>query len=166
MLKFGTLKSSDDTGDLRKGTAAWLGRDGQKIQLASLYGLMHNPPDGSQVLILPQNGQESNSIGLPDHPKLRPLKNLKKGEVALANYLTGSYVIFKENGDIEVFAEADLEADVGGNVLATVGGGVTATVTGNLTATAAQISLNGVIIDASGNITTLGTVTADDFIET
>lgn len=124
MLKFGVLQSSNDAGDLRKGTASWLGRNGQPIQLSSIYGLMHNPPDGSQVLILPQNGQESNSIGLPDHPKLRPLKNLLKGEVALANYLTESYTIHRGNGDIEV-----------------------------VTTGAANIILNGVIIDSSGNIT-------------
>lgn len=123
-LKSGTLQSSDDTGGIRRGTAAWLGRTGQPIQLASIYGLMHNPIDGCQVLILPQNGQESNSVGLPDHPKLRPLKNLKKGEIAFANYLTNSYTIHKENGDVEVV---------------TTGPG--------------NIVLNGVIIDSSGNIT-------------
>jgi phage gp45-like len=101
-LKYGFLDSADDSGALRSGTASWLGRDGQPIQLASLYGLIHNPPEGCQVLLLPQNGQESNSIGLPDHPSIRPLKDLKEGEVALVNYLTGAYVLFKENGDIEV----------------------------------------------------------------
>ena len=149
-LKSGVLQSSDDSGNLRRGTAAWLGRNGQPIQLASLYGLVHNPPIGSQVLLLPQNGQESNSIGLPDHPNIRPLKNLLPGEVALVNYLTGAYVLFKENGDIEVVSP----------------GNVDVTATGNITMTAAQINLNGVIIDGSGNITTGGVVTADDFVET
>ena len=150
MNKSGTLNSVDDSGNLRRGTASWLGRNGQPVQLASLYGVVHNPPIGSQVVLFPQNGQESNSIGFPDHPELRPLKNLLPGEVAIVNYLTGSYVLFKENGDIEVVASSDL----------------TATVSGNITATAAQINLNGVIIDSSGNITTPGVVTADDFIET
>lgn len=189
-LKSGNLQSVNDSGGLRQGTAAWLGRDGQPVQLASLYGLVHNPPLGSQVLLLPQSGQESNSIGLPDHPAIRPLKNLKPGEVAVVNYLTGAYIIFKENNDIELFTDGnvigdfggDVTATIGGNVAATIGGDLTATVsgnvtetvsgnlvatvTGNLTMTAAQISLNGVIIDTSGNITTPGTVTADDFIET
>ena len=150
MNKSGTLNSVDDSGNLRRGTASWLGRNGQPVQLASLYGVVHNPPIGSQVVLFPQNGQESNSIGFPDHPELRPLKNLMPGEIAIVNYLTGSYVLFKENGDIEVVASSDL----------------TATVSGNITATAAQINLNGVIIDSSGNITTPGVVTADDFIET
>lgn len=150
MNKSGTLNSVDDSGNLRRGTASWLGRNGQPVQLASLYGVVHNPPTGSQVVLFPQNGQESNSIGFPDHPELRPLKNLLPGEVAIVNYLTGSYVLFKENGDIEVVASSNL----------------TATVSGNITATAAQINLNGVIIDSSGNITTPGVITADDFIET
>jgi phage gp45-like len=149
-LKYGFLESSDDSGALRSGTASWLGREGQPIQLASLYGLVHNPPAGCQVLLLPQNGQESNSIGLPDLPTARPLKDLLAGEVAVVNYLTGAYVLFKENGDIEVVTPSNLVA----------------TVAGNITMTAPQINLNGVIIDASGNITTPGIVTADDFIET
>lgn len=101
-LKYGFLDSADDSSALRSGTASWLGRDGQPIQLASLYGLIHNPPAGSQVLLLPQNGQESNSIGLADHPEIRPIRDLLPGEVAVVNYLTGSHVIFKENGDIIV----------------------------------------------------------------
>ena len=156
-LKYGFLDSTDDSGALRSGTASWLGRDGQSIQLASLYGLVHNPPAGCQVLLLPQNGQESNSIGLPDLPAGRPLKNLLGGEVAIVNYLTGSHVLFKQNGDIEVVTTA-------GNLIANITGNVNATVTGNITATATQISLNGVIIDAAGNITTTGVVTAHNFI--
>lgn len=157
-LKYGFLESSDDASGLRSGTASWLGRESQPIQLASLYGLVHNPPAGCQVLLLPQNGQESNSIGLPDLPGSR-LMGLASGEVAIVNYLTGSHVILKANGDIEVTTTA-------GNLVANIVGNMTATVTGNITATAAQINLNGVIIDGAGNITTPGIVTADDFIET
>lgn len=123
-LKIGALESSDDSGDLRRGTGAWLGREEQPIQLASIYGLVHNPPDGSQLLLLSQNDQESNSIGIPDHPAIRPLKGLAKGEVAVVNYLTGAYSLHKANGDIEV---------------KTTGAG--------------NINLNGVIIDSNGNIT-------------
>jgi phage gp45-like len=165
MLKFGTLKSSDDTGDLRKGTAAWLGRDGQKIQLASLYGLMHNPPDGSQVLILPQNGQESNSIGLPDHPKLRPLKDLKKGEVALANYLTDSYSLHKENGDIEVVTTGAANITLNG-VIIDSSGNITLPPGAGIITSGGTTNINGVAFDASGNTVTAGTMTADNFIET
>ncbi len=172
-LKTGTLEVVDDSGGTRRGTASWLGRTGQPIQLASIYGLISNPPAGSQVLLLPQNGQESASIGLADHPNIRPVRNTATGEVGLANYLTGSYVMFRENGDIEVFTEAgnlianitgDAEITASGNVTATIGGNVNAAVTGNIVATAAQISLNGVIIDSAGNINTPGTVTAAAFI--
>jgi phage gp45-like len=129
--------------------------------------LISNPPEGSQVLLLPQNGQESASIGLADHPNIRPVRDTATGEVGLANYLTGSYVMFRENGDIEVFTEAgNLIANITGDVTLTVSGNMNAVVTGNIAATAAQINLNGVTIDSSGNIVTPGTVTADDFIET
>lgn len=172
-LKVGMLESVTDGGGTRRGTASWLGRDSQPIQLASLYGLISNPPAGSQVLLLPQNGQESACIGLADHPNLRPVRDTASGEVGVANYLTGSYVMFRENGDIEVFTTAgnlianitgDVTATITGSVTAAVTGDVTANVTGNLTATAAQISANGVIIDPAGNITTSGIVTAAAFV--
>lgn len=164
-LKTGMLQSVDDSGDTRRGTAAWLGRDGQPIQVAGIYGVISNPPAGSQVLLLPQNGQESASIGIADHPALRPVRNLLPGEVGMVNYLTKSHVIFKQNGDIEVFTEAgDLIANIAGNISVTATGNATAAITGNLMATAAQISANGVIIDPSGNITTTGVVTAHNFI--
>lgn len=158
-LKTGMLESVDDSGDVRRGTATWLGRSGQPIQVAGIYGVISNPPAGSQVLLLPQNGQESASIGIADHPAIRPVRDLEPGEVGMVNYLTKSHVIFKQNGDIEVFTEA-------GNLLATIAGDVAVAATGNITATAAQINLNGVIIDGAGNITTTGIVTANDFIET
>lgn len=166
-LKTGMLESVDDSGPIRRGTATWLGRTGQPIQVAGIYGLISNPPAGSQVLLLPQNGQESASIGLADHPALRPVRDLLPGEVGIVNYLTKSHIIFKQNGDIEVFTEAgNLVATIAGNVELTATGNMTATISGNLTATAAQINLNGVIIDGGGNITTPGVVTANDFIET
>ena len=164
-LKYGFLDSASDSSGLRSGTASWLGREGQPIQLASLYGLIHNPPAGSQVLLLPQNGQESNSIGLADHPSIRPVKDLATGEIGICNYLTGAYVILRETGNIEVFSPAgDLVLNITGNLTATITGDMTVTVTGNLTATAAQISANGVTIDPAGNISTAGTVTAAAFI--
>ena len=90
-LKTGMLESVDDSGDVRRGTATWLGREGQPIQVAGIYGVLSNPPAGSQVLLLPQNGQESASIGLPDHPAIRPLKNLLSGEVAVdQTYMGGT----------------------------------------------------------------------------
>lgn len=164
-LKVGTLESVTDSGGTRRGAASWLGRESQPIQLASLYGLISNPPAGSQVLLLPQNGQESACIGLADHPNLRPIRDTASGEVGVANYLTGSYVMFRENGDIEVFTAAgNLIANITGNATIEITGNATATVTGTLTATAAQINANGVIIDTAGNITTTGIVTAHQFI--
>lgn len=156
-LKTGMLESVDDSGGTRRGTASWLGRDGQPIQLASVYGIINSPPSGSQVLLFPQNGQESFCIGIADHPNIRPVRDLAAGEVAVVNYLTKSHVIFKQNGDIEVFTDA-------GDLIANITGDITVTATGSITATAAQINANGVIIDPSGNITTSGIVTAADFI--
>lgn len=164
-LKVGVLESVTDSGGTRRGEASWLGRESQPIQLASIYGLISNPPTGSQVLLLPQNGQESACIGLADHPNLRPIRDTATGETGLANYLTGSYLMLREDGKIELFTQAgDLDITITGNANLTVTGDAVVAVTGNLTATAAQINANGVIIDPAGNITTTGVVTAHQFI--
>ena len=164
-LKAGTLDSVIDSGGTRRGTASWLGREEQEIQLASLYGLISNPPVGSQVFLLPQNGQESACIGLADHPNIRPVMDLATGEVGIANYLTKSRIMFRNNGDIEVISETgNLIANINGNVVATVTGNMSAAVTGNVALTAAQINANGVIIDSAGNVTTTGVMTAHQFI--
>ena len=110
-LKTGMLETVDDSTDIRRGTATWLGRSGQPIQVAGIYGLVMNPPEGSQVLLLPQNGQESASIGIADHPIIRPVRDLLPGEVAVVNYLTGSHIIFKENGDIVINTDFNVIAN-------------------------------------------------------
>lgn len=55
--------------------------------------------------------------------------------------------------------KATLEVDPSGNVTLVNQGNLNATVTGNMTVTANQISLNGVTIDASGNVHSPATIT-------
>jgi len=101
LFKIGRLISSDDSGKLRFGTFKYQGRTKDvKGNIFTPYGLMHNPPDNSMALMWSQNGQESNPITIVDDPNNRILKNLAKGEVAVGNYLSGSYIHFKANGDI------------------------------------------------------------------
>lgn len=80
------------------------------------YGLCGNPPAGSLVLLFNVQGQEENKAGIANLPNQR-FKNLKPGEVVLGNYLTGSYIKFLENGDIEMFAKSGKINIVNTNVI-------------------------------------------------
>lgn len=103
-FKIARLLSVDDSADLRFGSVSMLGKT-QKVMIFSPYGLMHNPPSDSLALVWSQQGQESNGIGIADDPKNRTLKDLKSGEVAIGNYLTGAYIYFDENGKCTIAAD-------------------------------------------------------------
>jgi phage baseplate assembly protein V len=62
-------------------------------------------------------------------------------------------------GTVSLYAGGALLLQVSGNVVKTVGGTITISAGGNITITAPQISLNGVLIDSSGNVTIPGTLT-------
>lgn len=115
LFKIAKLLSVDDSGNLRFYNVSFMGKSGQKILGFSPYGLMHNPPVSSMVLLWSQNAQESNGIGMADDPKNRTLKNLKSGEVALGNYETGHYIYFDENGLCTVVAK-DLKFQIDDSV--------------------------------------------------
>ena len=104
LFRIAKLLSVDDSGDLRFGRVAMLGKN-QKVNIFSPYGLMHCPPEKSMVLMLMQVGQESNGIGIADDPANRTLRNMAGGEVALGNYKTGHYIYFKEDGTCVVVAD-------------------------------------------------------------
>lgn len=97
LFRAAKLLSVNDSGDLRLGVVTSLGKS-QSALIFSPYGLMHNPPPDSLVIIWNQQGQESNSIGIADDPRNRPLKNLAPGEVAVGNYSTGNFIYFDKNG--------------------------------------------------------------------
>ena len=149
-FKVAKLTATNDTIDLRGGT---LGQQGfsQDGTLWTPYGLCHNPPVGSVVLVWAQNGHDSNAIGIADDPKNRTLRSLEPGEVGLANYLTGSYALFKENGDLEieaVNANVDITAN---NVNVTLTGTATFTIGGcTITMSASGISVSGGTVVADG----------------
>jgi len=106
MIKRCRIVSVDDTQDLRMGYISFLGKR-QKAYIFTPYGLDHNPPSNSDGFCFALQGKESNMIGLFDSPETRK-KNLKAGEVAVGNTVTGSFVFFKENGDIDIFSNGNV----------------------------------------------------------
>lgn len=120
LFKAARLLSSDDSGSYRRGTFFYQGQTGSKAVIFTPYGLCSRPPDEAMAIILSQNGQDSNGIAFVDDP-LNRFKDLEKGEVAIGNYLTGSRVVFKENGDIDITANADINIALTGAATITAG---------------------------------------------
>lgn len=71
------------------------------------YGLYNSPPVGSELTVFSVRGNSDDLCGIANDYKGR-FKGLKEGEVALVNLLTGSYVRLKENGDIEVNSDSNV----------------------------------------------------------
>lgn len=115
LFKIARLLSTDDSGNLRFGRITCLGKE-QKILLFTPYGVMSHPPAGSMVAVLNQLGQESNGVGAADDPKNRIFKNLAEGEIAIGNYVTGAYVIFKSDDSIEINAPGDIKITAAGDM--------------------------------------------------
>lgn len=114
LFKIAKVLSVDDSGDFQYANVSFLGKT-QKIMVFTPYGLISNPPANSLGLIWSQQGQESNGIGMADDPKTRPLKDLKEGESALVNHVTGDYVYLKENGDLKAIVSGNVEITASGN---------------------------------------------------
>lgn len=140
IFKIARLISVNDTAAIQQGVFSYMGST-PRGQIFVPYGVMMNPPAGSQVAVFSQNGNESNAIGFASHPNLRTLQNLASGEYGISNYLTGSYLILKENGDIEISSEADVTISKAVNV--------------NITATGTA-TLNIPSIDITGDVNITG----------
>jgi len=115
MIKVARLISVDDTGNLRFCMVSALGRPDQKAQLITPYGIMSNPPTDSMAVVLAQQGQESNLLAMADDPNNRTLRDLKTGEIAIGNYITGDYIFFDENGTLNIKVSTDVIANIDGD---------------------------------------------------
>lgn len=123
------------------------------------YGLCSSPPIDSLSLVFTVNAQEENRAGITNSPRLR-FKNLKEGEVAVGNYLTGSVVKFLEDGNIEVTSANGLVVTVAGDSTVTVGGDANVTVTGTTTLTSTgNVSITAPLTTVNGPLTVTGTLT-------
>lgn len=147
IVTFAKLVLTDDSGDLTVTTSDGLGATDKRVVAWKPYGLMHNPPPDSLGLRFQQLGQSSNSIAIYDSPATRPVKDLLPGEVGIGNHLSGSYVHFKANGDIDIVCLNEF-------IL---------TSAANVTITAPSSDFIG-DQTTSGNNVTLGTITAADFV--
>jgi len=144
IFKIARLVSVNDSGNLQQGVFTYMGSD-PKGQVFVPYGVLMNPPVGSQMAVFSQNGNESNAIGFASDPKNRTLKNLEPGEYGIANYVTGSFIICRANGDIEISSEADVTISKAVNVTVTASGAATITVP-TITITG-DVTINGNLVN-------------------
>lgn len=89
-----------------------LGQSGRSVAVYP-YGFHAVAPAGSRALVGLVGGEAGNRAHVATSPDDRPA--LKSGEVSVFHPATGSSVIFREDGSVEVDAVADLRATVAGN---------------------------------------------------
>jgi len=92
-----------------------LGDNAANAQRISPYGLFSNPPVGTKVVYWAINGHIENKACIPFCQAER-ISGLETGEVAIGSPSTGSYIIFKANGDINIVSEKDINLTAAGNV--------------------------------------------------
>jgi hypothetical protein len=103
MIKRATVSlPGDDSGNVANTQVTYLGRTAQ-VEVIYPYGTAGKAPKDSSSVMLSIQAQEENRVIVEYRPTDR-FKNLKPGEYVVGNQLTGAFVKFSENGDIEIDA--------------------------------------------------------------
>lgn len=114
LISYAVLLATKDGGNFRISTMRGLNKQGD-IVLITPYGFDHNPPVGSLGVVFQIQGNEGNRFAIASYPQKRE-RNLKPGEVATGNNLTGSKVVFKQNGDIDITCNGNININCTGDV--------------------------------------------------
>jgi len=159
LIKRGVVtKKTPDSGQFSVAQVKWLTGKTGNVEVIHPYGFSSYAPVGSLALMFNVMGHEENRAAIINDPKRR-FKDLKEGEIAIGNFLTRSYVKFKENGDIEVISTNNRSVTIAGNDSIVIGGDCNITTTGNTTVT----TTGNTTIDSTGNMSATigGTLTAN-----
>lgn len=106
LIKWTRLNSKSSKGG-RLNNVEYLGSDAQSIMVYQ-YGIGAHPPQGSLGLTFSVLGSEGNKATIPMAPINISKGDLLPGEVYVSNLLTGSTVLMKENGDINITCNGSL----------------------------------------------------------
>lgn len=149
MIKSARVVSSDDTGDYPVIEVTYFGVFRTRILLISSYGIWGRAPDGSLATVFNINAVESNQGAIANDYVGRPVKNKAGGEVVIGNSITGTHILFREDGgmDIRAFGSVDLVAD--GDVTVTAPT-INITATDEINLTAPEINLTGANLKHNG----------------
>lgn len=148
VFKIGRNTAYNDAPDLPKVTVVY---QGQELQAYSHlpYGFICHPTSNGVAFICAQNGQQANPVAIIGNSKQRGQRNLTQGEVGLENFLTGSFVLLRENGDIEVNSVRDVVVNAANNVSVNAGDSVNVVAANNITATCNTATLNAQTVTAT-----------------
>ena len=122
------------------------------------YGYYALPEQGSMVLLQSVLGDESNKVGIEyDNKKIKDiLAILKPGDNAVYNPTSGSHIIFRKTGDIEVKADGPAKVKIEADVEFTGDLEITGDVmiTGNITLVGDLVAATGTVTAANMAATT------------
>ena len=96
-----TLKQ-DTTGKYPRVQCTYFGKT-KIAQVLSPYGLYGSLPVGSLLLLFNTMGEEEKAVGIGECPE-KTFNNLKEGEVIVGNPVTGSFIKFNSEGNIEILS--------------------------------------------------------------
>lgn len=160
-LKRCTVESVDDKSDFPTMQVKYLKQVIKIVQKLGIYGVCSNPPKGSNGILFPIMGSDSNIACLADDIANR-FKDLKEGELVIGNYLTKAFIKFSQDGGIEIHAKyVKTIADEGDISTETIKGNITNKSAGNITDTAQSTNINNPVV-VSDNVTVAKTVNATE----
>lgn len=140
MIKRAALNNDpDDSKDFQVGQIGYLGML-TNAEIFHPYGFGSRPPIGSYCITFTIQGQEEHQVAIAGTPDKR-IKNLNPGETYFANLVTGTNILNKSNGDMQVTVKNDAIELASGDKKVTVGKDLTIDVTGDI------------IINCNGSVT-------------
>lgn len=145
---FSCCPGNDDT-SWPTGQCSYNGKTATFVRLLP-YGLSSLEPENYFVMVINSQGLESTKFGIPSAMQDR-LKGLKKGEVAIYNSKTKTFIILLEDGNFKINCSGLIEGDVeitgnvqiGGNLNVDGTLGVTGATTLS-TVSCSAITVNGI----------------------
>lgn len=102
LFKLAELISSDNSGDIKKGIFSFMGSAPEGV-LFSPYGIMSNPPDGSIIMALSQNGNEANQIGVAVNTK-DIVDGSKDTDVVIGNPVSKTFIHFRGDKEMDIIS--------------------------------------------------------------
>jgi len=103
-----------DTGIVPKQQLSYMGGSGDS-EMIYPYGSGGVAPGGAFCIVYSLQGDEGNRVAIATTPDLRP-KGLKPGEFYCGNLVTGSIMIFAEDGKLNATIKGDVNLTVEGDV--------------------------------------------------
>lgn len=147
-IKYSVVTNAgDDSKNFPRSQVSYLGKTADTAMVWP-YGFGGLAPNGALCVTFCANGHEENRISIPTSPDKR-IKNLQPGEVYFSNLLTGTYIMQKANGDIDIVSKGgenislskDKNENIQGKLNLNVQGDVTLNVQGKVSINCNEIDL-------------------------